>query len=245
MGQLLRNGQSEARASVLAVGGRAGLLVVLEKLGLRIRFDADAGVLHRYAQHHFVVALVFDDGLEGDAAFGRELQRVGQQVVHYLAQTGGVSEHDGGPFRRYVQMEGNAFVRRQNAVHQGDFPGHGYPVEGQLFQFKAAHFNLGIVQNVVEQLQQGFGASGGCVEVVGLRTVKVGVAQYFQHPHESVDRGADFVAHRGQKGAFGVGNLLGPCLGFEEAVEQRFLLQPEGDVLFQILVMLCRQPDAG
>ena len=74
-----------------------------------------------------------------------------------------------------------------------------------------ARFNLGEVQNLVEQTQQRTCCTVGFVGIVRLAVGQVGFLQERQHADDGVHGGANLMAHIGQKLALGLGGLLGRC----------------------------------
>ena len=78
------------------------------------------------------------------------------------------------------------------------------------FQFQSATFHLGKVENVVQQLQQGFTAARNHRHVVALGGIERGFQQQLCHAQHAVQWCAYFVAHVGQKAALGeVGRFRG------------------------------------
>src|SRR6202034_1308573 len=87
--------QPEAGAAVLAAGGRVGLLKSLEYDALLFRRNADAGIRDleghhrgRMLQDRMIRIPTAGDRRDAElhAAFGGELERVGQEILEYLLQ---------------------------------------------------------------------------------------------------------------------------------------------------------------
>ena len=85
--------------------------------------------------------------------------------------------------------------------------------EGAHLQRHLASVNLREIQNVVQQPQQRLGSSLGLVGVVQLAFGQGGVVQQPEHAQNCVHRGADLVAHVGQKLALGHGGFFSLLFG--------------------------------
>ena len=160
--------------------------------------DADAGVPHREGQPALVRAHRQDD-----LAGGGELHGVAEQVHEHLAQPGGVADEDGrqagGQVARQVEalgagLHGDQVQRALHAVAQREGPG---------LQLQLARLDLGEVQDVVDDRQQGVTAAPDGLGVVALLGVQRGVEQQAAHADDGVHRGADLVAHGGEEGRLG------------------------------------------
>ncbi|MNT55902.1 hypothetical protein D3C72_1931720 [compost metagenome] len=77
-----------------------------------------------------------------------------------------------------------------------------------------ARLDLGVIEDVVEDLQQGFTAVLDGGEIAPLGLAQVGILQQGQPPQNAVHGGANFVAHGGEKDRLGPIGLfrLGACL---------------------------------
>ena len=81
------------------------------------------------------------------------------------------------------------------------------------FQLHNPFFELGGVQDVVEQAQHGSRCLVHGAQVATLLGVQGGVEQRLSEADDGVHGRADFVAHVGQEGAARGGGLLGALLG--------------------------------
>ena len=95
-------------------------------------------------------------------------------------------------------------------------------------QAHLAGFDLGEVQDVVEQAQQRLRGPLGLAGVVALLRVQRGLVQQAQHAQDGVHGGADLVAHVGQELPLGRAGLLGDQLGL---LQRGLVLQALGAVL--------------
>ena len=88
-------------------------------------------------------------------------------------------------------------------------------IEIDDFQRQFLRFDLGEIENVVDDRQQRLGAGADDVQVALLLAVQRCIEQQGRHAHNAVHRRTDFVRHHGQEGRF---CLIG-----------RFRLFPGGD----------------
>ena len=80
------------------------------------------------------------------------------------------------------------------------------------FQVQLAGLDLGEIQNVVDDAEQGVGRDFDDLQVFALLGRQFGVQRQFRHADDAVHRGADFVAHVGQEFALGpVGSSAASC----------------------------------
>ena len=81
-------------------------------------------------------------------------------------------------------------------------------MEWGLFQFQAAGFDTRQIEDIVDQPQQRLARLARLLCVAALRCRQFGHAHQFDHPDHTIQRGANFVAHVGQKLGLGlVGHL--------------------------------------
>ena len=104
---------------------------------------------------------------------------------------------------------------------------HAFGCEGLRVQLQLAGFDLGKIQNIVEQAQHGLGRTLGLADVIELALVEFGGVHQLQHAQNGIHGGADFVAHIGQELAFAEGRLFGNVARFLQVL---FMLHALGDV---------------
>ena len=102
--------------------------------------------------------------------------------------------------------------------------------EGMVLQVKFAGFNLGEVQDIVDDGQQRIGATAGGFDVIALFVCQVRVQQESGHPDDAVHGRADFVAHVGQELGLGDGRF------FKLLIERN-----EGGIAFDELLLAFAQ----
>ena len=171
--------------------------------------DADAGVGHLEAQP----AGAGRCQAHIHPALGGELDRVAQQVQQDLLQAHAVAQHL--PGRGGVHVDGQL-----QALAAGPIGHHvrhtlqalrGQELDG--IELHLAGFDLGEVQDVVDQLQQLAAGIKDAPQVVLLaRRQRVSAHQVRKTQHR-VHRRADLVAHVGQEGALGLVGRVSRLLG--------------------------------
>ena len=112
--------------------------------------------------------------------------------------------------------------------------------EFEIGGFEVHHFSfqLGEIQNVVDDRHQGFPGTPDGGGVLRLFAGKRCVQQEPRHPDDAVERGSDFVTHSGQKDGACFHSSLGVELGFFQLDSSLFELKLIGDRTLQPMVLL-------
>ena len=69
-----------------------------------------------------------------------------------------------------------------------------------MFELQPASLNLGKIQDVIDDAQQGVGGIPDGVDQVGLVRGQTALRQHIHHANDAIHGGANFVAHGGQEG---------------------------------------------
>src|SRR6185312_4438493 len=153
--QVPGNRESKPRAAKLACSGSIGLVERFENCRQLFRGDSDAGVRDHEMQHVRCVFVDLGHYAQRNFAFAGELQRVAEQVDEHLAQAAGVARNNLGNLRRYLAQQLNAFLvgpqrkrlhRTFNAIAK---------TEVHFFEVYLTGLDLGKVEDVVDDIQQG------------------------------------------------------------------------------------------
>ena len=208
---LAADGEAQARAAEPPGGGGVGLDELVEQLRRALGGDAHAGVGDADLQQ---VALGVDPRRHR-AGLG-ELQRVGEQVGDHLPQAHLVPAPPAPGLRRDLQAEGQAALLGEAAIEGREVLGEARHIEDRRRQLQPARLDLGDVQHVVDDPQQG---AAGILDGGQARPLMPGEGigghglGHAQHP---VQGGAQLVAHGGQElglaaagGVGGSGQILG------------------------------------
>jgi hypothetical protein len=187
-----------------------------------LRRDADAGVLHFEVQ-----LLALQLGAQGDAAFFGELDRVVEQVGQHLAHAQLVAAQAGRQGRVVVDVDVQALGARVRRQGRRQLVDQRQQVVVVLFEFDRAFFQLGGVEDFVQQAQQRAAGAANRIEVAALFGRQFAVEQHVGEAEDRVHRRADLVAHVGHEAGARGGGLLGGFLRFAQRV---FHLAAFGDV---------------
>ena len=83
-------------------------------------------------------------------------------------------------------------------------------------EIEFAGFDLGEVEDVVDDGQQAGGAVADRFQMIALGAVEFGIQQQFRHADDAVHRRADFVTHVGQELRLRLDRELRPILGLQQ-----------------------------
>jgi hypothetical protein len=203
--EFARDGEAEAGAAVLAAGSGLGLDEGGEDALDLIGGDADAGVVDFEAEGDALgVAGEFMD-FEADSALLGELEGVGGEVDEDLAEAVGVADEDGGDGGRDVAVEGDAGGGGGGEDVGDVLEGLGKREWGGD-EAEVAGFDLGEIEDVIEEGEEGAGGGGGEGDVLVLVGVEGGGLEDLEEAEDTVHGGAEFMAGVGDEAGFeGVG----------------------------------------
>ena len=164
----------------------------------------------------------FSDGLlsrqtverdvDDDLALLGELDRVADEIEQHLPQPARIADER----RRHAGLNSARkleplFVRARRQQPDGILD-RAADVERHMFEREPARFDLGEVEDLVDQRQQGFARLLDRAEIVPLRGRQRRPEREVRHADDRVHRRADLVAHVRQELAFRHRGLLGPPL---------------------------------
>ena len=176
-------------------------------------------------------------GLDFDDHFALvgELHGVADQIDQNLPQPGDVADQDLG--NGIVHQVGEVEVLLGGLGRQQiqGLLDAGVELERVVFQLQFAGFDLGEVEDVVDDGQQRVGAAAGGLDIIALLVGQLGVQQQRGHADDAVHGRADFVAHVGQELGLGEGGLL------ELLVER----DQGGVALDELLLAFAQRPVGG
>ncbi len=217
--QLLGNGQAQAGAAVAPRHARVGLHKGAEQPGQHFLRDADAGVAHHELELDLGagrIGAVLADGaadVDHDLAVLGELDGVGHQVGEDLPQTQRVAVDDGRQAGLLAEAELKAFLVRSGGHQLQRVFDEGAQHEVAGGQFELARFDLGEVQDVVDDLQQALAGPVDRLSETPLLVVQRGAEQQLRHAQDAVHRRADLMAHVGHELALGEAGGFGQIAG--------------------------------
>ncbi len=225
-GQVAGDRQAEAGAAIAAVGGAVGLAEGFEDALLLVRGNPDARVTHGKGN-----ALARRAGYrQAHVALLGELDRVGQQILEDLLQALAVGKQHRRRIRLHLYLEaqlavgGQRFEHAAQAIdqarHAGVFRAH----------FKLAGFDLGNIQDVIDQVEQVIAGRIdrlGKLDLFSAEVVLRVFRQQLGQDQRAVQRRAQFVGHVGEEFGF----VLAGALQLFGAVFQLHLSLVQLDVL--------------
>ncbi|AEK63410.1 hypothetical protein CFU_3586 [Collimonas fungivorans Ter331] len=229
----LRQPAADGQPEAGAVFGRtrtrsASLDKRREQLGLFILRDAGAGIADLQLQRQAAVLFLLHIEADGDLAFLRELDGVADQVGQDLLEAHRVDQHLDAGIGVDESAQGQALLPRQAVEHTR----HGFHQLAQVgafrHQLQLAGFDLGDVEDVADQAQQGLGGIVGDLDRRPVpQAVLAALEHQLQHADDGVHRGPYFVAHGGQESRFGAAGFIRFFLGQLQRADQLFAF---GDV---------------
>ncbi|OFA07224.1 hypothetical protein DUPY_13310 [Duganella phyllosphaerae] len=217
---------------MLARGRAIGLRERVEDAPARLVGHANAGVVHFEAQGHALGVLGRHHHLDRDLAAVGKFDSVAQQVEDHLAQPVGVAADGDRDVAGHVQFQPQALglgLRRKHVVDIGQQVAE---IELDIFDRELAGFDLGKVEDVVDDHQQVLARALDHAGVVALLFRQARGQQQLRHAQHAVHRGADLVAHGGQEGALRLAGGLGRVLGLFQ------LLGAHAHLAFELVAVL-------
>ena len=164
--------------------------------------EPHAGVDHAETCNYFVALSPLHLYPDAHAALGGELDGVVGVVDQYLAQPQRVAHQAVRHLGCHLAGQHQSFGRGLALNHVDDLIQHIGQLKRYVLQREFASFNLGDIQDVVNDRQQVLSSLLDLDSVVGLARVQPGLAHQVGHADDGVHRRADFVAHVGQKVPF-------------------------------------------
>ena len=211
--QALADDQPQAGAAEFAAGGGIDLAESLEQAGKFLGFHANPGIAHRKFQGQAVVMVLDHFNLDHHFAGLGELDRVAHQVEQHLAQAARVADDPARHIRRGVEDQLQAFFLCAQRDQVGQAVQNVIQVEVNRLDLQLAGFNLGKIEDIVDDLQQRLAGGGDAPHVIALFFIQVGLQHQVRQPQHAAHGGADLVAHDGQEITLGAVGIIGLIAG--------------------------------
>ena len=212
-GQRMTDTQAQAGATENAVGGRTPLVEGEEQAGLFAQRDADPGIADRERDHHAMLGFGFEHDADHDLTLIGELDGVTNQIVDDLDYSGLVADQ----CIRYVTVDDRhqfQVLRMGLRCPKADGRLHAVTqIERFMSQYHLAGFELGKIQNVIDDAQQRVGRLLDHVEIVTLLSGEFTLVKEPGEANDPVHRRADLMAHVREELGFGPVGLdcAAPC----------------------------------
>ena len=176
---------------------------------------------------------LFRQDAQGDAALFGEFHGIAGVIEQGLLQPGGVAQQ----MRRqrlYVDCQAQALGLDARGQHGGDVAGDAPDIDSGFFQDEFVGFDLGQVEDGIDDFHQVFSGVFDLVQAFGLAGVGAGAAHQMRHAEDGVHRRADFMGHVGEECALGLIGGFGLVLGDGQLARALF------DQFFQVMVVLAQ-----
>ncbi len=215
--QAFADHQPQPGAAEATGGGGFGLGEALEDALQLVGADADAAVGDGHADGDRL--LMAGQQCHGDhhLALDGELEGIARQVGEHLLQAHAVTDQVIGQVGVDIEHDLDLFLALVAVQYDGQVPHQQLDVEGVQIELQLAGLDLRVVENVVEQAQQGVGRRVRLDHIVELAGGELGVLDQLQHAEHGVEGGADLVAHVGEEGGLGLAGGICLLLGIEQA----------------------------
>ena len=223
--------QAKSCSAIFAGGRPVSLGKVLENPFLGFRRDTDAGIGNFQRHIDGLVILRGDGEAQHDPAVLGELDGIAQQIGHDLAQAEGIAAYHQAIAGRPFGHQGQPLLASWLREHLERLLKKEAQIKIGRFQFEIAGFDLGKIEDVIDDAQQMLAGALDSFDKLALGRIEARTAEQFGHAEHAVHRSPDFVTHRRQKLALGTAAGLRGLLG--KAQFARALL----DTLFQIAQM--------
>ena len=197
-----RDDQSQTGAAVFACHAAVRLLERLEDTRLILAADADAGVRDRKCNGDTIFVLLHGLGGDGNAAVLGELDRVARQIDQHLPQTGRVAADSLRQLSPNVQFQRQPLLTRAVLEHVAHGVQQRSRVEHDRFKRQRTRFDLGKVQNLIDQLHQRLGRGVHTAAIAFLLGIQRRALEQIQIPGHRAERCTQFMAHLREKFTF-------------------------------------------
>ena len=161
--------------------------------------EADALVADRELQLYFAFASGEGSYLDNNRAADRELERITEQVGKNLAEAQVIADQHFFYADIYVVGQFHALLFRLFRQQVGQSIEHIFQNKGKRLHIQLACLDLGEVEDVIDDAQQGIRCTLDLDQIVAL----LGGQRCFQaelgHANDGVHRRSDLVAHVGQE----------------------------------------------
>ena len=207
--ELLRDGQAQAGATKFAAGGSIDLAEGGKEQMLTVFGNADPRILDREPEGDRTFVLLNEFSGEADFTARGEFNGIAAQVKHHLAEPAGIPTQLERDLRGDMTDKLKPFFGGFDGEHFGRVFQQGPDVKIDLFELELLGFDLGDIQDVVDEGEQGLAAVANEIGVLALLAGKGRAQEQRGHADHSIHRSADLVAHIGQELSFGDIGLLG------------------------------------
>ncbi len=221
--QTCANSQPQPCPPVLAGNGTILLREGLKNSTYFVRRNTYATVAHGKVQHGFGIRPgTLATYLQRDFPALGKFNGIAHDVDQNLPQAPRIADDTQGYIGRHSAHQCQTLVLRPHGKYFLGLDHTGLQIEGDVLNFQLACFNLGEVQDVVNDPQQGVRRRFDDTDKLALLRVQRGIQQQVGHANHPVHGRADLMAHIGQKVRLRPAGGLRIFLGFLQ-VHRRLL----------------------
>src|SRR5208283_2543197 len=131
-----------------------------------------------------------------------EFKRVAYQIDEHLTQARGVTAHPVGSIVRELPADVDALVSGNRREQLKGFLKAVLRRKVDIVEMKFPGFNLGKIEDVIEEKKERFGGSVDQTKVFPLLSIQSGFGKKGRHAKDAIHRSANLVAHVGEEFTF-------------------------------------------
>ena len=177
--------------------------------------------------HHPVLGIRHADDTHDHMALKREFHRIAQKIGQNLTDTARIADKPGRQEEIVIHDQFQPLVPRAGLQQRCDLVDTAFQIKRFRMQNQFFGLDLGIIQHVVDDHQQGLARVFDRLDIELLFIRQIGVGHQFCHADHAVHGGANLMAHIGEKGAFGAVGAFSLLAG---GVEFAFIADRVGDI---------------
>src|SRR5574343_1568707 len=174
--------------------------------------NTDPGVFDLEAQHDLIFVFPQASDPDGDTALLGELEGVADVIEQTLGEARWIA-HQGVLEGADVGGQGEPLASYLLTQYGHDLARDGRNVDDTVMQLQFAGLDFRDIEHIVDDRQQMLGSGVNFVQPVHLLKGRGSTAQQMHQPENTVEWGADFVAHVGEEGTLRAACMLGLATG--------------------------------
>ena len=194
-----RDREAEAGTAKAARRRAVGLAEGVENHPLFVGRDADAGVGHGHVHNGFAGGLRMARDAYDDFAFIGELDGVADQIQQNLTESPDVGDEDVRHVWRHFAQQLEVLLVSTDRQARQRIVERVAQLELCGIQVETSCFDLGEVEDVIDDQQERFGRRAHEAELLALFRRERRVERQIRHADDPVHRRSDFVAHVGEE----------------------------------------------
>ena len=187
--------------------------------------NSDAGVTYRNVQADFLGSDRLGIDVHEDLPRFGELDRIAEQIDQHLLDAAGIAAQMIWDFRCDAAGDLQSFLRRSQHHHLSGSRHAFRNAKVHALQLQLARFDLGKVEDVIEQPQQNVRRLIHGRQIIALMRPQLRPSQQLRHADDAVHGGADFVAHVREERTLGAAGGFGGLFRLPHRFQRLFLVR--------------------